>query len=358
MVLLAARTGGRALEEQIAAFRPETVALGDPGAAARFAERTGPGGPRVVGGEDAPAEAIRSTEAEIAVNALVGAAGLRPTLEALGRVGRVCLANKESLVAGGPVVMEKARRTGTEILPIDSEHVALHQCLEGRRPGEVRRLVLTASGGPFRGKRAEDLESVTVEEALAHPTWKMGRKISIDSATLMNKGLEVIEAMHLFGYGPDRIDVVVHPQSVVHSLVEFVDGSYIAQLGETDMRHPIRYALSYPRRVPVDTRYNLAVAGTLTFEQPDRECFPCLAIAYGAARRGGTAPASMNAANEEAVEAFLAGAIPFTGIPRVVAAVLEGATVKDLPGEEDLFAADRTAREAARERIAASRRSG
>ncbi|MBN1826771.1 MAG: 1-deoxy-D-xylulose-5-phosphate reductoisomerase [Candidatus Eisenbacteria bacterium] len=358
IVALAARGNGGALEEQIAACRPEIVALADREAAGRLAARIGPGGPRVIGGEGAPAEILAAVDAEILVNAVVGAAGLRPTLEALGRVERICLANKESLVAGGAVVMEKARRTGTEILPIDSEHGALHQCLEGRRPGEVRRLVLTASGGPFRDLTAEALDKVTVEDALAHPTWKMGRKITIDSATLMNKGLEVIEAMHLFGYGPDRIEVVIHPQSVIHSLVEFVDGSYVAQLGETDMRHPIRYALSYPWRPPVENRFDLSAVGALTFERPDTDRFPCLAIAYGAARRGGTAPAVMNAANETAVESFLAGEIRFQEIPRVIARAMERVGVEDDPCEEDLFTADRAARVAAGELLAARRLSG
>lgn len=352
--LVAGSNDGRMLE-QIREFEPETVALFDSEAAERLRDALGSGNPRVFSGVDGILSICRKMECDFLVNAVVGAAGLAPTLEAIGNARRICLANKESLVAGGRVVMEKARKSGTEILPIDSEHSAIHQCLAGRDPASVRRLVLTASGGPFRRHTREMLENVTVEEALDHPTWKMGAKISIDSATLMNKGLEVIEAMHLFGVDPGRIDVVVHPQSVIHSLVEFIDGSCIAQLGETDMRHPIRYALSYPDRLAAGEVFRLEEAGPFTFEKPDTERFPCLALAYRTAGRGGTAGAVLNAANEVAVEAFLAGMLSFMDIPRVVEDTIETVPIVESPTERDIFQADRKARVSAGERIAADR---
>jgi 1-deoxy-D-xylulose-5-phosphate reductoisomerase len=254
--------------------------------------------------------------------------------------------------------MRRAREAGTEILPIDSEHAALHQCLAGRGTAGVRQIVLTASGGPFRGLGPDELERVQVEDALAHPTWVMGKKITIDSATLMNKGLEVIEAMHLFGLPPDRIDVVVHPQSVVHSLVEFEDGSYLAELGETDMRRSIRYALSFPERLPVRSAFDLTAQKPLTFERPDRERFPCLGLAYEAARRGGTAPTVLNAANEIAVEAFLSRAIGFREIPIVIRETAKRIPARQDPGEEDVFEADAAARRAARSLLEKHERGG
>ncbi|MFH1681650.1 MAG: 1-deoxy-D-xylulose-5-phosphate reductoisomerase [Candidatus Eisenbacteria bacterium] len=342
---LAAGRDAEALGEQILRYRPECAALADEGGAGPLAARAGV---PVLGGAGGLLELLERTGGEILVNAVVGAAGLRPTLEGIGRFRRICLANKESLVAAGGIVMRRAREAGTEILPIDSEHAALHQCLAGRGTAGVRRLVLTASGGPFRTLRMEELERVRVEDALAHPTWVMGRKITIDSATLMNKGLEVIEAMHLFGLPPSRIDVVVHPQSVVHSLVEFDDRSYLAQLGETDMRQSIRYALSYPERLPVKEEYDLAGCVPLTFEHPDPERFPCLGLAYAAAERGGTAPTVLNAANEVAVAAFLSRAIGFREIPALIEETLGRLAVKSDPSEEDVFEADGSARREAR----------
>ena len=348
VVALAAATDDRTLSEQISRWSPERVALYDSEAAERLRGRVGGGGPEIVSGEEGILS-LCGEGADYLFNAAVGAAGLRPTLEAIGRVERICLANKESLVAGGALVMGRAEAAGTEIVPVDSEHVALHQCLEGRERGHVRRLLLTASGGPFRGASEEDLHGVTVEAALSHPTWSMGKKITVDSATLMNKGLEVIEAMHLFQVPPGKIDVIVHPQSVVHSMVEFVDGSLLAQLGETEMRHPIRYALTYPDRAPWKGEYDLAAAGPLTFEKPDTERFPALALAYRAAREGGTAPAVLSAANEVAVEAFLSGGLSFAEIPSVVDQVLRGTKIDRAPGEEEIYSADREARRKARE---------
>ncbi|MBM3320696.1 MAG: 1-deoxy-D-xylulose-5-phosphate reductoisomerase [Candidatus Eisenbacteria bacterium] len=345
IVALAAGSDVESLAEQIARYRPERAALAREEDALRAASRTGA---PVFAGEAGLLELVERTRGEILVNAIVGAAGLRPTLAAIGRFRRIALANKESLVAAGEIVMRRAREAGTEILPIDSEHAALHQCLAGRGTGGVRRIVLTASGGPFRGLGADELDRVRVEDALAHPTWVMGKKITIDSATLMNKGLEVIEAMHLFGIPPDRIDVVVHPQSVIHSLVEFEDGSYLAELGETDMRRSIRYALSFPERLPVRSAYDLTAQKPLTFERPDRERFPCLRLAYEAARRGGTAPTVLNAANEIAVETFLSRAIGFREIPAVIEETMKRVPAREAPDEEDVFQADAAARGAAR----------
>jgi 1-deoxy-D-xylulose-5-phosphate reductoisomerase len=348
VVGMGAGRGGEGFEEILGRYAPALAAVADEEGARRAGRRTGV---EVLGGEEGILELVRRARGEILVNAIVGAAGLRPTLEGMGRFARICLANKESIVAGGELVMADARRTGTEILPIDSEHVALHQCLAGRDPGGVRRLVLTASGGPFRRLSTEELERVTVDEALAHPTWVMGRKITVDSATLMNKGLEVIEAMHLFGVPPERIHVVVHPQSVVHSLVEFEDGSYVAQLGETDMRHPIRYALGYPERLPARDDFDLTRLPPLTFEEADLVRFPCLRLAYEAAGRGGTAPAALSAANEIAVGAFLGGELPFTGIAAVIEKSLQKASSRPHPSEAEVFEADRAARAEARVEI-------
>ena len=260
-----------------------------------------------------------AADAHCLVNGLVGAAGLRPTLAAAARGLRIALANKESLVVGGELVAAAVARGGAEILPVDSEHSAIAQCLSGRRESEVSRLILTASGGPFRQTPAADLAGVTLAEVLRHPTWDMGPKITVDSATLMNKGLEVIEAHHLFGVSYDRIDVVVHPGSIVHSLVEFVDGALLAQLGTPDMRIPLQYALSGEKHWPLATgRLDLVATGTLRFEAPDLKRFPCLGLAMAAGRQGGTAPIVLNAANEVAVAALLAGHIRYADIPRVI----------------------------------------
>jgi 1-deoxy-D-xylulose-5-phosphate reductoisomerase len=271
-----------------------------------------------------------------------------PTVRA-GEAGkRVALANKESLVIAGELMTGAAERSGAEILPVDSEHNALHQCLRGERREEVRRLVLTASGGPFRTKTREEMERATVAEAMRHPTWNMGAKITIDSATLMNKGLEVIEARWLFGFGADEIAIVVHPESVVHSMIELVDGSVIAQLGATDMRHAIQYAITYPeRRASPLAALDLTRLGALHFEPPDTDRFPCVELAYRALRTGGTAPAAVNAANETAVAAFLAGSIRLTDIARVIARVLDAHDSRPASDLSIVLSTDREARRAA-----------
>jgi 1-deoxy-D-xylulose-5-phosphate reductoisomerase len=288
----------------------------------------------------------------VTLNGVVGFAGLPVTLATLAAGGRLALANKESLIAGAPAVAAVRSTPGAEILPVDSEHCAIHQCLRTGRPEvELARLVLTASGGPFRGRSSSTLAAVTVEEALAHPTWSMGPKITVDSSTLMNKGLEVIEAHELFGVGFDRIDVVVHPQSIVHSMVEWSDGATVAQLSRPDMRLPIGYALSYPDRL--DVAYgpiDWTVLDSLTFEPPDRAAFPCVDLAYQAGRAGGLAPAWLNAANEVAVAAFLDGRIRWVQISQVIGAVLDsydGGTGTGPVAADVVYEADRLAREAA-----------
>ncbi len=310
-------------------------------------------GVRVVWGERGLTGVATLPEVDTVVSAIVGAAGLVPTYAAVRAGKRVALANKETLVAAGELVMEAARRSGAAVLPVDSEHSALFQILEGRDPRQVKRLVLTASGGPFRGRARGELTSVRVEEALAHPRWSMGPKITVDSATLMNKGLEVIEARWLFDVPADRIDVVIHPESVVHSLVEFVDGSLLAQLATADMRGPIAYALGFPERLPLNgLGLDLTQVGRLTFEAPDREAFPCLDLAYRALAAGGTAPAALSAANEVAVEGFLQGRLAFLQIPELVAAALESHAPLPVENLDRVLEADRWARAFAREWIA------
>jgi 1-deoxy-D-xylulose-5-phosphate reductoisomerase len=301
---------------------------------------------------------LAATPETIIVNGIVGAAGLAPTVEALRAGNRVALANKETLIAGGPVVVAEAAAGRGEIFPVDSEHSALWQCLVGETADSVRRLILTASGGPFRGKTREHLEQVTVDQALAHPTWSMGPRITIDSATLMNKALEVIEAHYLYGIPYDRIDVVVHPQSIVHSLVEFVDGTLKAELGHPDMRVPIQYALTYPERVPAQLDLFDLTKTALTFEPPDREAFPCLDLGYEAGRTGGSAPAVLNAADEVAVGAFLQGRIPFVAIGDIVAATLDHVPVVDLATVDDVLAVDGEARKVAAEYVELNVRAG
>jgi 1-deoxy-D-xylulose-5-phosphate reductoisomerase len=285
---------------------------------------------------------------DLVVSALVGAVGLAPTYAAV-EIGRdVALANKETLVVAGKHIMAAAAASGSRILPVDSEHNAVHQCLRGESPEEVHRLWLTASGGPFRRHSLDELTRVTAAEALCHPTWSMGPKITVDSATLMNKGLEVIEARWLFGLGPDRIRVVIHPQSVVHSMVELIDGSFKAQLGITDMRHPIQYALSWPRRWKTKLRpFDPIEAGTLEFERPDLERFPCLGLAYRALETGGAAPAVLNAANEVAGQAFLEGRAGFREIGEIVASTLERHGADPGASLSELVAADKRARSTA-----------
>jgi 1-deoxy-D-xylulose-5-phosphate reductoisomerase len=312
--------------------------------------------PRIVVGDEGLVEVATHTEAECVVSATVGAVGFVPTLRALEAGKRVALANKETLVMAGELMTKAAARSGAELLPVDSEHNALHQCLRGEKRSEVRRLVLTASGGPFRTRKREEMEAATIEEAMRHPTWNMGAKVTIDSATLMNKGLEVIEARWLFGFDADEISIVVHPESVVHSMIELVDGSIIAQMGVTDMRHAIQYALTYPERHPCELPpLDLTKLAALHFEEPDTERFPAISLAYRALRTGGTLPAAMNAANEIAVEAFLNGSISFNSIPRVIEEVMnehQPEAVTDLDVVLKTDAAARLQASAAIERLA------
>ena len=308
-------------------------------------------GTRVLAGAEGVRDLITAAEPDLVLNSIVGVAGLGPTIVALTEGIDLALANKESLVVGGELVTALAEATETPILPVDSEHSALFQLLRAEGPAAVERLVLTASGGPFRGRG--DLDGVTPAEALAHPTWEMGGRITIDSATLMNKGLELIEAHHLFGVGYDRIDVVVHPQSIVHSLIELNDGAQLAHLGLPDMRVPISYALHFPERADVTVpRLDLAAAGHLDFEEPDVELFACLRLAREAGVAGGTAPCALNAADEVAVAAFLDGRLPFTGIAEVIAEVLERIPPSPLAHFEQLFECDRAARELAARLVA------
>jgi 1-deoxy-D-xylulose-5-phosphate reductoisomerase len=303
-------------------------------------------GARVTFGRDALLEMAGQSE-RVVVNGIVGAAGLAPTVAALDAGNRVALANKESLVAGGPVVVAAAAASDGEIIPVDSEHSALWQCLVGERAEAVRRLILTASGGPFRGRTRTDLETVTVSDALAHPTWSMGPRITIDSATLMNKAFEVIEAHYLYAIPYDQIDVVVHPQSIVHSLVEFVDGTLKAELGDPDMRVPIQYAITYPARYPASLEPFDLTAIRLDFEPPNRTVFPCLDLGYWAGRTGYSAPAVLNAADEVAVAAFLEGRIPFPAIADVVAGTLDRVPIVELNTVADVIAVDAEARKVA-----------
>jgi 1-deoxy-D-xylulose-5-phosphate reductoisomerase len=339
---LAAGSSWELLLEQAGRFGVDRLAVADPDAAARAGEHA-----RVLSGPEGLVELIVETDCDLVLNALVGSAGLGPTVAALGEGIDLALANKESLVVGGELVTALAEATGAQLIPVDSEHSALFQLLAGERPGTVDALVLTASGGPFRGRT--DLDAVTVEDALAHPTWRMGGKITVDSATLMNKGLELIEAHHLFGVPYEAIDVVVHPQSIVHALVHLNDGASLAHLGYPDMRVPISYALHHPDRADVPVRrLDLAELGSLTFEAPDEETFACLRLAREAAQARGTAPCVLNAANEVAVHAFLRGELPFTGIARVIESTLAELPARPVRHFSDLYEADAEAREVAR----------
>jgi 1-deoxy-D-xylulose-5-phosphate reductoisomerase len=347
VVGLAAGSGWDLAVEQARQHGVPTLALADEAAAARAREAWSG---RVLAGEEGVRELIASSGADLVLNGIVGAAGLASTVVALTEGIDVALANKESLVLGGELVMALAEATDACLLPVDSEHSALHQLIGSVAPGTVERLVLTASGGPFRGR--EDLDGVSVEEALAHPTWRMGGRITIDSATLANKGFEMIEAHHLFGVPYERIEVVVHPQSLIHSLVELNDGASLAHLGHPDMRVPISYALHYPERADVEVpRLDLAAVGALTFEPPDPETFACLRLARQAGEAGGTAPCVLNAADEVAVAAFLEGRIPFTGIATVIERVLEEMPARPVGHFDELFAADTEARGRSEEEI-------
>jgi 1-deoxy-D-xylulose-5-phosphate reductoisomerase len=348
------------LADQIERHRPRVVSTSDESAADRLRHELKQRGvgtaPRIGVGVDGLIEAATCDGVEIVIGAVVGALGMLPTYHALELGRRVALANKETLVVAGELMTRAAERHGGEILPVDSEHNALHQCLRGEQRREVKRLVLTASGGPFRKASKSQIENATTAEALNHPTWRMGEKITIDSASMMNKGLEVIEARWLFDASADEIDIVVHPQSVVHSLVELVDGSIIAQMGVTDMRHAIQYALTYPARRPSQLPpLDLTALGALEFFPPDPDRFPCIALAYHALRTGGTMPAVLNAANEVAVAAFLEEKINFGEIPRLIRAACEAHTVENAQSLDTVLAADGWAREWVKGRIGAAR---
>lgn len=345
VVGLAAGSSTEKLAQQILKFKPEVVAVKDEDCVESLLKNLSElgicGQPRIYFGEEGLTQVATFEKADIVVSATVGFVGFVPTLKAVECGKRVALANKEALVVGGKLIKDAASRSGAEILPIDSEHSALHQCLRGENISNVKRLILTASGGPFRTKTKKEIENATVEEALNHPNWRMGEKITIDSATLMNKGLEVIEAYWLFGLDYNRISVVIHPQSVIHSMVEFIDGSIIAQMGVTDMRHSIQYALTFPERKksclkPLDFR----LYSKLTFEEPDFERFPCLQLAYDALKIGDSMPVVLNAANEIAVEAFLGRKIRLSDIPEIISSVMKKHETKEIKDVETIKAID------------------
>lgn len=337
------------LERQARQFKPRLVAVIDPDAAADLKVRLADTGIKVLSGQEGVVEAATLPEANTVITAVVGVAGLVPTLAAIDAGKRIALANKETLVCAGELVMQRAKEKGAEIIPVDSEHSALFQSLEGNSRGEVKRLILTASGGPFFGKKKEELVGVTRAQALKHPNWSMGAKITIDSATMMNKGLEFIEAMRLYDMPPEKISVVIHRESIIHSLVEYCDGAVLAQLGAPDMRLPIQYALTWPERLPGPADpLDLLTCGPLHFAPPDMEVFPCLALAIQAAKTGGTAPAIMNGANEVAVARFLADEIGFYDIPRLVENALSQVSVVQAPGLEEILAADAAGRQVAK----------
>jgi 1-deoxy-D-xylulose-5-phosphate reductoisomerase len=353
LVGLSAERSWEALVEQARTHGVTRIALADEDAAARAAEAWTDG--EVLAGAEGLVRLVVESGADLVLNAIVGSAGLGPTVATLGEGIDLALANKESLVVGGELVVALAEATGAQIVPVDSEHTALHQLLAGLPPGAVERLTITASGGPFRGRSREELAEVTVEQALAHPTWSMGGKITIDSATLMNKGLEVMEAHHLFGTPYERIDVVVHPQSLVHGLVQLADGAMLAHLGPADMRIAISYALHAGESVGLGIEpLELAAVGGLTFEEVDLEAFPCLRLAREAARAGGTAPCVLNAANEVAVHAFLEGRLRFLQISEVIERTLSELGSEPVRAFESLYDADRDARNQAAEAVAAS----
>ena len=343
VAVLAANTSDKKLEAQIDEFRPELAVLADESAAARLKARY-KGATKILGGEDGLVAAAVFPAVDMVVTSLMGFAGLAPTLAAIRAGKNIALANKETLVAAGELVRREASAHGTAILPVDSEHSALFQCLQGEKRETVESLILTASGGPFRGRRKEALAGVSIGDCLKHPTWSMGRKITVDSATLVNKGLEVIEAHWLYDMPYDKIKVVIHPQSIVHSMVAFQDGAVMAQLGVPDMRLPIQYALTYPERMASTfARLDFAQLGALTFEEPDTKTFRGLAIAIEAGRAGGTAPCVMNAANEIAVAAFLDGSIGFLDIYDIIEQTLSARSVRpaesfEILREEDAWA--------------------
>jgi 1-deoxy-D-xylulose-5-phosphate reductoisomerase len=351
VVALAASRNVERILEQVHRFRPRRVAMSDPAAARALRERLGATGPEVLDGDDGVAALAVDDGVDFVLAAIAGGAGLRSTAAAVEAGKAVGLANKESMVLAGELLLARARATGARILPVDSEHSAIFQALAGHDRGHVRRLLLTASGGPLRTVPVEELASVTPARALKHPNWSMGDKITIDSATLMNKGLEVIEARWLFDVPPNRIDIVVHPESIVHSMVEYIDGSVVAQLGVSDMRGPISYAMAWPERLALDLPpLDLSRLGRLTFEAPDPSRFPAFTLAYRALERGGSAPAALSGADEAAVAAFLAGTIPFPRIADLCAEVLDAHVPEPLRSVEQAIAASDWGRREAEKR--------
>lgn len=356
VVSLVANSNVSLMEEQIRKYRPQMAVLADQKAAQALKAAVADTPCRVLSGQEGILEAVTLPDTDTVLTSVVGIAGLVPTLAAIDAGKNIALSNKETLVTAGSLVMKRAKEKGVAILPVDSEHSAIFQSLAGNRRQDARRILLTASGGPFRGFTREQMRQVTVEQALRHPNWSMGSKITIDSASMMNKGLEVIEAMWLFDMAPDDIEIIVHKESVIHSMVEFVDGSIIAQLGAPDMRIPIQLALTWPERVQNPfRRVSLTELGSLTFEKPDMEAFSCLKLAYKAARTGGTLPVAMNAANEVAVAAFLSRKIRFHQIPELIEQVMEEHRVNTRPSLNDIIDTDRVSRARAAEIVQAIR---
>lgn len=351
--LISANNSAEALIRQAVEFDVNNVVICNEARYKEVADALQPKGIKVFAGIDSLCSLVRSDNVDIVVGAMVGFSGLRPTLEAI-RAGHIlALANKETLVAAGSIVMEAARKAQAPIIPVDSEHSAIFQCLLGACDNPVEKILLTASGGPFRKWDKERIAGATRDDALKHPNWNMGAKITIDSATMMNKGFEVIEACHLFGVGPEKIEVVVHPESIVHSMVQFADGAVMAQMGWPDMREPIALALAFPERLEIGNRkLDFATLGSLTFERPDIERFPALGLAFEAMKRGGNIPCAMNAANEVAVAAFLERRIGFMDIPAIVGAVMDGTDFAATPDLDDIFRTDADAAARAREAVA------
>lgn len=339
-------------EKQIREFSPEFVAMFDEEAAKELKLRVADTSAKVYGGSKAVCEAAAYENCDTVLNSVVGIAGLKPTLAAISAKKKIALANKETLVAGGELVMKKAKENNVDIIPVDSEHSAIFQCLAGSRRGDLKKIILTASGGPFFGKTRAELEDVSPNMALKHPNWSMGPKVTVDSSTLMNKGLEFIEAMWLFDVTPEQIEVVVHRQSIIHSMVEFNDNAVIAQLGAPDMRIPIQYALTYPDRLPSPVKsMSVADYSVLTFDKPDMDTFRCLSVCIDAARQGGLKPCAANSANEEAVALFLQGKIKYLQIPEIVEQAVLNQSVAEEVTEESIFLADSNARRFVREFI-------
>jgi len=334
------------LEKQACEFKPEAISISEPNLADELASRLKGLNIRVYSGNEGLVKIATLKDIDMVLNSIVGVAGLIPTFEAIGHKKNIALANKETLVAAGKLIIEETQKHNVKIIPVDSEHSAILQCIMGNNEKNISKLILTASGGPFRGLKHEDLIYITPEEALEHPNWKMGSKITIDSATLMNKGLEVIEAKWLFDIDKDNIEVLIHPQSIIHSMVEYIDGSVIAQLGSPDMRIPIQFALTYPERSHNSfSRLDLIKKEALTFEEPDWETFPCLRLAYEALQESGTMPAVMNGANETAVHLFLNRKIRFTQIPEIIEKVMYNHIVNKNPSINDIIKIDMWARE-------------